>query len=92
MSGRESVTGGRIGLPIDDDYTAAVLYRLADGYAVRLAGLRGYSATDPRGDRDAIEAEAIRDIIHQYRVAGPADEAIIREAVEDALVGRRPRR
>jgi hypothetical protein len=77
---------------MDADYTASVLYRLAYGYSVRLAGLRGYNATDPRGDRAAIEEEAIRDVVHQHHVRGPADAALVRDAVEDALVGRRPRR
>jgi hypothetical protein len=74
-----------------DDDTTSTLYRLAYGHAARPAGLRGHGATDPRGDRAVIQAEAIRDVVQQHRVRGPA-EAIVREAVGDALVGRRPRR
>src|SRR4051812_11651406 len=53
----------------------------------------GYSATDARGDRATIEAEAIRDVIHRHRVAGRADAAYVGEVVvEDAPMGRGPRR
>jgi hypothetical protein len=78
----------------DLDPSDAILYRMAYGLAADLAEIRRFDhawgwafASNVGGDRRAIEAE-VRDRLD----AGQGAEAeLVREAIGDALEGRRPR-
>jgi hypothetical protein len=84
-----------IGHTSEDDFAAAVLYRLAYGLAADLIEIRRYDHAGGRAfasgvgaDPGAIPAEVLGrlDLAEQ----GGAAE-VVREAVEAALAGRRPR-
>ena len=78
----------------DGDFADAILYRMAYGLAADLAEIRRFDhawgracAAGVGGDRQAIEIKVLRQLdVGQ----GPAAE-VVREAVADALEGRRPR-
>jgi len=82
-----------------DDWLACVLYRRAYELARRLSGARhefgshpGREAKSPAagGPFAAVLAEVVREL-GRGRDPDPAAGAILREGVEDALAGRRPR-
>jgi hypothetical protein len=76
------------------DLDEAVLYRMAYGLAHQLREAnvhrgsgRYRSNAAAGGDLETILAEVVKRI----HVEGPAGQGLVREAVEDALEGRRPR-
>jgi hypothetical protein len=78
----------------EDDPTAAVLRRSAFGLAADLAEIRRFDhawgkafASGVGGERRAIEAE----VLARLEAGQGAAAKLIREAVADALEGRRPR-
>jgi hypothetical protein len=78
-----------------EDFTERILYRLAYGLAADLAEIRRFDhgwgrafASGVGSDSGAILAEVLERLAAAEQ--GTAAE-VVREAVEDALAGRRPR-
>ncbi len=78
----------------EDDFTDAIVYRRAYGLAADLAEARSYGMASGRahaskaagGDGQAILVEVLR----RLNLGQGAATAVVREAVADALAGRRP--
>jgi hypothetical protein len=81
--------GTRVVEPLDS-WEQGIPYRIADGLAADWLERRPITtmSDDPTArERASLIAEARR----QLSASGPVDDELIREAVADALNGRRPR-
>ena len=79
----------------EDDFTPAILYRLAYGLAADLAEIRRYDHAWGRAFASGVEADPgaiLAEVLGRLAVAGQGAAAeLVRGAVEDALGGRRLR-
>lgn len=73
-----------------DDWTDGILYRIA--YGIACAWLDRRIITTMSDDpTPAAVAGLVAEARRQLAASGPVDEDLIREAIDDALAGRRPR-